>query len=135
MAHFELNPGERVFTDASRFAIQGKKIKFPVHCRCILTNERFVYFDLGKMAPFYLQLGFLLRLLVKGKPVSSPLHCLKISRGIYAMNKRLLSISAEDGYEILLENFDKTFEWFQNALLQNGSNLIQTGEEEWRISV
>jgi len=134
MARFELNPGEQVFSDTSRYAIQGKKVKFPVHCRCIVTNQRFVYFDLGKMAPFHFQLGILLRLLVKGKPVSSPLSDIRISRGKYAKNKRLLSISAENGNEVLLDNFEKTFEWFQNALLQNGLSLMQTGEEEWRLA-
>ncbi|MCK5785549.1 MAG: hypothetical protein KAH54_03210 [Candidatus Sabulitectum sp.] len=50
MAAFELNPGERVFADTNRYTSQGKKVKFPVYCRCIVTDQRFVYFDMGRMA-------------------------------------------------------------------------------------
>lgn len=135
MAGFELNPGERVFAEAQRFTLQGSKVKFPVRCRCIVTDQRFVYFNMGKMAPFHFQLGFLLKLLIKGKPVSISLHNLKLSRGHYAKNKRTLSIAADDGEEVLLDNFDKSLEWVKNALTQNGASLTQTGEEEWRVAL
>lgn len=74
MNGFELNPGETIYTDTNRYTFQGSKIKFPVYCRCLVTDQRFVYFDMGKMAPFHFQLGFLLRMLIKGKPVSLPLR-------------------------------------------------------------
>lgn len=135
MAKFEMNPGERVFADTNRYTLQGSNVKFPVYCRCVVTDQRFVYFDMGKMAPFHFQLGFLLRLMVKGKPVSFPLHNLKLSRGHYAKNKRTLSIATDDGREVLLDNFDKSLEWLQTALQQNGVGIAQTGEEEWRVTL
>ncbi|MCD4706807.1 MAG: hypothetical protein K8S62_03620 [Candidatus Sabulitectum sp.] len=135
MASFELNPGERVFADTSRYTLQGSKMKFPVHCRCVVTDQRFVYFNMGKMAPLHFQLGFLIRMMVKGKPVSFPLHNLKLSRGHYGKNKRILSIATDSGQEVLLENFDKSLEWFQNALTGNGVSFAQTGEEEWRAAL
>jgi len=134
MAGFQLNPDERVFEDTKRFTIQGGKVKFPVRCRCIVTDQRFIYHDLGKMAPFHFQLGFLIQLLVKGKPVSLPLRNLSVSRGKYAKNKKLLRLSTEDGREILLDKFEKSLEWLKNVLSQNGVGLSQTAEEEWRIS-
>ncbi|MEA3266429.1 MAG: hypothetical protein U9P42_05730 [Candidatus Fermentibacteria bacterium] len=134
MSGFEFNPGEKVFADTSRYTLQGNKVKFPVHCRCVITDQRFVYFDMGKMAPFHFQLGSLFRLMMKGKPVSFLLQNIKLSRGKYARNKRTVSVAADDGREILLDNFDKTLQWFQNVLQQNGMNLTQTGEEEWRIT-
>lgn len=135
MAGFELNSGERVFADTHKFTLQGSKVKFPVRCRCVVTDQRFVYFDMGKMALLHFQLGFLLSMMIKGKPVSFPLHNLKLSRGHYARNKRTLSIATEDGKEVLLDNFDKSLEWVKNALTQNGVGLTQTGEEEWRVAL
>ena len=134
MAAFELNPGERVFADTNRYTFQGKKVKFPVYCRCIVTDQRFVYFDMGRMVPFYFQLGFLLRLMVKGKPVSIPLHNLKLARGKYVKNNRLLRASGEDGREVLLDRYEKSLDWIQSVLAQNGVALSRTGEEEWQVS-
>lgn len=134
MAGFELDPGETVYVDTNRYTLQGNKVKFPVYCRCILTSKRFVFFDMGKMAPFHFQLGFLLRLMVKGKPVSLPLRDLKLSRGRYAKNSKILSLSTSDGKEIFLDRYEKSLEWFREALVQNGIGLSQTAEEEWRVS-
>ncbi len=134
MSDFEIYPGERVFADTKKYTLQGNKVKFPVRCRCVITDQRFVYFDMGKMTPFHFQFGFLLRLLIKGKAVSFPLHTIKLSRGKYAKNKRTVSVKDDDGREILLDNFDKTIQWFQGVLQQNGMSLNQTGEEEWRIT-
>ncbi len=86
------------------------------------------------MAPFYFQLGFLLQLLVKGKPVSLPLNNLKVSRGKYAKNTKLLLLFTEDGKEIFLDRFEKSLKWLQEILLQNGISLSQLADEEWRIS-
>lgn len=131
----EFNPGENVLIDTRRSTLQGKKIKYPVYTRCVLTDQRFVYFHLGKMAPLYLQLGILLRLLVKGNPVSLPLEGLKVSRGIYFKNKKLLELKSIDGSAVLLEKFEKSLEWFKDSLLSNGIGLTQTGEEEWQVTL
>lgn len=72
--------------------------------------------------------------MMKGKPVTFPLHSIKLSRGKYARNKKTLSVAVDDGSEILLDNFDKTLQWFQNVLQQNGMSLTQTAEEEWRVT-
>lgn len=135
MAKFQPDPDEMVFADTRRYSLQGKKIKFPVWSRCVVTNRRFVYHDLGKMAPFYMQLGFLIKLMVKGKPITLPLKDLKVSRGRYAKNSKLLSLVSQDGTELLLDRFEKSLEWFQGVLNENGVNLTQTGEEEWRVSI
>jgi hypothetical protein len=133
MAKFSPDPDERILADRSRFSLQGGKVKFPVDCRCLITDRRFVYHDLGRMAPFYFQLGILLKLLIRGRPVSLPLGGLKLSRGTYARNRKLLRISSDQGGEILLDNFDKSLEWFRRTLEENGLGLVQTGEEEWRV--
>jgi hypothetical protein len=101
----------------------------------VITDRRFVYFDLGKMAPLYLQLGFLLRMLVKGNPVSLPLEGMKISRGKYAKNKKLLGLKAVDGSVVLLDRFERSLEWLKDSLMSNGIGLTQTGEEEWQITL
>jgi len=49
MAGYELNQGEKVFTDTNRFTLQGSAVKFPAYTRCIITNQRIVYYDYGKM--------------------------------------------------------------------------------------
>jgi len=87
------------------------------------------------MAPFYMQLGILIQLMMKGKPVSLPLSGLKVSRGKYARNSKLLSIATDQGAEVLLDRFDKSLEWLEELLSSNGASLTQTGEEEWRISI
>jgi len=130
----ELNSGEYILLDAKRSTLQGKKVKFPVYSRCVLTDQRFVYFDLGKMAPFHMQLGILIMLLVRGKPVSLPLEGLKVSRGKYAKNKKLLELKAIDGSAVLLNGFENSLEWFRDSLLSNGIGLSQTGSEEWRVT-
>jgi len=135
VAKFKVAPGEIVFADTYRYTIQGNKIKFPVRCRIVVTNQRIVYFDMGKMAPFYFQLGFLLQLLVKGRPVSLPLGNLKVSRGKYAKNTKLLLLSTDDGKEVFLDRFEKSFKWFQDTITQNGVGLSQLAEEEWRVSI
>jgi hypothetical protein len=132
---FELNPGENIIVDTKRSSLQGKKVKFPVHSRCILTDQRFVYFDLGKMAPFHMQLGILIMLLIKGNPVSLTLEGLKISRGKYAKNTKLLELKAIDGSVVLLNRFERSLEWFRDSLLGNGIGLTQTGEEEWQVTI
>jgi len=131
----ELNPGENILVDVKRSTLQGKKIKFPVFSRCVLTNQRFVYFDLGKMAPFQTQLGILIMMFVKGNPVSIPLEGLKVSRGKYVKNSKLLELKAIDGSAVLLNRFEKSLEWFRDSLMSNGIGLNQTGEEEWQISI
>ena len=131
----ELNPGETVLVDTRRSTLQGKKVKFPVYTRCILTDRRFIYFHLGRMAPLYLQLGFLLQLLFKGNPVYLPLEGLKVSRGKYARNTKLLELKGIDGSEVLLNGFEKSLEWFRYSLMSNGIGLNQTGEETWQIEI
>jgi len=133
MAKFQPDPDEMVFADTSRYTLQGARVKFPVRCRCVVTNRRFVYHDLGKMAPFHMQLGILIQLLVKGKPVSLPLRNLKVSRGKYARNSKLLSLSTDDGSEILLDSYAKSLEWLQGVLADNGIGMRQTAGEEWRV--
>ncbi len=133
MPKFTPDPDEQVFADRRRYTLQGGKIKFPVDCRCVLTNRRFVFHDLGKMALLYTQLGILLKLLIRGKPVSLPFGTVTVSRGTYARNSRLLEVSSDDGSTVLLDNFDKSLEWMRSALEENGMGLIQTGEEVWRL--
>ncbi len=133
MAEFELNQGEKVFADTNRFTLQGSEVKFPAYTRCIITNQRFVYFDYGKMAALHLFLG-LVRYFVKGKPVRFPLNEVKLCRGRYARNTRTLSISVADGRKILFDDFDKTLHWLKTVLEHNGMSLLQTGEEKWRIN-
>ncbi|RKZ07649.1 hypothetical protein DRQ25_11045 [Candidatus Fermentibacteria bacterium] len=130
----ELYPGENILVDTKRSTLQGKKVKFPVYSRCVLTDQRFVYFDLGKMAPFHMQLGILIMLLVKGNPVSFPLEGLRACRGKYARNKKLLELKAIDGSVVLLNSFEKSLEWFRDSLLSNGIGLSQAGEEEWQVT-
>lgn len=135
MASFRPDPDERVFTDTKRYTLQGKKVKFPVRSRIVVTDRRFGFHDLGKMAPFQMQMGILIQLMVKGKPVSLPLNGLKVSRGKYARNTKLLMLSTDDGQEVLLDRFDKSLEWLRDVLAQGGAGLSQTAEEEWRISI
>ncbi len=133
-AKMELNPGENILLDSKRYALQGKKVKFPVYTRCIVTDQRFIYFDLGKMAPFHMQLGFLIRLMVKGKPVSLPLEGLKVGRGTYFKNKKILELKAIDGTTVLLDKFERSLDWLKEVLLSNGIGLSQIGEEEWQVT-
>lgn len=133
MPKFTPDPDEQVFADRRRYTLQGGKIKFPVDCRCVLTNRRFVFHDLGKMALLYTQLGILLKLLIRGKPVSLPFGTVTVSRGTYARNSRLLEVSSDNGSTVLLDNFDKSLEWMRSALEENGMGLVQTGEEVWRL--
>lgn len=136
MAKFELDPGEITLADTKRYSLQGgEKLKFPVRSRVIVTNRRLIYFDMGKMAPFYFQLGFLLQLLIKGKPVPLELNNLKVSRGKFVKNTKLLKLSTEDGKEIFLDRFEKSFSWLQDVLAQNGIGLSQLADEEWRVSL
>jgi hypothetical protein len=135
MAKLELNPDESILADQTRCMLQGKKIKFVVWTRCVVTDQRFIWFDLGKMAAMHLQLGILLRLLIKGKPVSMPLDGLRISRGKYALNTKILTITSPDGSEVLLDRYEKTLEWLQNLLAENGMSMSQTAEEEWTIQI
>jgi len=130
----ELEPGERILEETSRFMLQGRgKLKYPVHAKCIITDRRFVYFDMGKMTPFYLQLGILIKLLVKGTPVSMPLSGLMVGRGKYYKNKKILELKTLDGTSVFLDRFEKSLDWFRGVLQNNGISLSQTGEEEWHI--
>lgn len=131
----ELNPGENILLDEKRYGLQGKRIKFPVRSRCVITDQRFINYDLGRMAPFYMQLGFLLRPLAKGKPVSLPLDGLIVRRGKYFKNSKLLELKAQDGTTVLLDRFEKSLEWLRDNLMSNGIGMDQTGEEEWRIAI
>lgn len=133
MPKFTPDPDEKVFADKRRYTLQGGRIKFPVDCRCVLTNRRFVFHDLGKMGLLYTQLGILLKLLIRGKPVSLPFGCITVTRGTYGRNNRMLLVSSDDGSAVLLDNFDKSLEWMRTALEENGMGLVQTGEEVWRL--
>jgi hypothetical protein len=134
VARFQPDPDEAVLADTRRYMLQGKKIKYPVAGRCILTNRRFVFHDLGKMAPFHMQLGVLIQLMVRGKPVAMPLEGISFSRGSYGRNRNLLKITAADSTEVIMDRFDKSLEWFRKTLEENGLSLVQTGEEEWGLS-
>lgn len=130
----ELNPGENLLVETHRFTLQGKKIKFPVHCKCFITDQRFIYHDLGKMAPFHMQFGLLIKLMVKGKPVSLPLEGLKVSRGKYGINTKIVELKALDGTTVFLDKFEKSLNWLKEVLLSNGIGLTQIGEEEWQVT-
>ncbi len=133
MGKFTPDPDERVFTEKRRYTLQGGRIKFPVDCRCILTDRRFVFHDLGKLAPLYMQLGILLKLLIRGRPVSLPYGSIKLSRGTYGRNSKMLLVASDDGNSVLLDGFDKSLEWIRTTLEENGMGLVQTGGEEWRL--
>lgn len=133
-AKIELSPGENILVDSKRSTLQGKKMKFPVHTRCIVTDQRFIYFNLGKMAPFHMQFGFLIMLLVKGKPVSLPLEGLKVGRGTYFKNKNILELKSIDGNNVLLDRFEKSLDWLKEALMPSGIGLSQIGEEKWQVT-
>ena len=133
MAKHQLQPDEKVLWEGGYYGLQGGKVKFPVSTKNVITNRRLIHYHLGKMAPFYNGLGILLRLLVNGKPMSMQLDGMKVSRGKYVKNKKLLSLKSVDGAEVLLSNFDKTLNWLRNILETNGISLTPTGEEEWRI--
>ncbi len=133
MAKHRLQPHERVLWEGRCYGLQGKKVKFPVSTRNVITNRRFIHYHLGKMAPFYTGLGILLRPLVKGRPVSLALDGMKLTRGRYARNRKLLSLRSADGTEVLLDNFEKSLEWFRSTLETNGISLTPLGDEEWRV--
>lgn len=131
---YVLDPDERELVKTNRFTLQGKgKLRYPVHTKCVLTNKRFIYHDWGKLAPFQTQMGILLRLLVKGKPVSLPLKGMRIARGKYYRNSKLLELTAPDGTTVMLDRYDKTLDWFRKSLENGGIGLSQTAEEEWHI--
>lgn len=131
----DLNLDESILLDEKRYGLQGKKIKFPVRSRCVITNQRFINYDLGKMAPLYMQLGFLIRPLVKGRPVCLPLDGLTVRRGKYFKNSKILELRAQDGTSVLLDKFEKSLEWLRDNLMSHGIGMNQTGEEEWRITI
>lgn len=133
MPGFTPDPDEKILADRRRYTLQGGRIKFPVDCRCVLTDRRFVFHDLGRMAPLYMQLGILLKLLIRGRPVSLPFGTITVSRGTYARSNRMLLLCSDDGNTVLLDNFDKSLEWMRTALEENGMGLVQTGEEVWRL--
>jgi hypothetical protein len=133
MASHELQPDERVLWEGRRFSLQGRRIKFPVSSRNVVTDRRIIHYRLGRMAPFHVSMGLLLRLLVKGKPVSLPLEGLRVYRGKYVKNNKILALRAADGTEVLLDRFEKTLDWLRNTLETNGISLSQTGEEEWEV--
>ncbi len=133
----ELEPGERILEEQSRYTLQGTgKLKYPVHTKCIITDRRFIYFDPGKGALLHSQfglLGLLLRKLAKGKPMSLPLKGMRVARGKYYRNKKILELKTLDGASIFLDRFEKSLEWFRGVLENNGVSLSQTSEEEWHI--
>lgn len=133
MAKHELQPDEKVLWEGRLYGLQGKKVKFPVRTRNVITNRRLIHNHLGRMAPFYNGLGILLRLLVKGRPVSLPLDGMRVSRGRFVKNDKLLSLRSIDGTEVLLDNFDRSFDWLRNTLETNGISLLPVGEEEWQV--
>ena len=132
-----LEPGENVLEEQYRYSLHGDgKLKQPVRTKCIITDRNFIYFDPGKGALLHSQfglLGLLLRKLAQGKPMNLPLKGMKISRGKYFKNKKLLELTSADERTILLDNFDKSLAWFRGVLENNGMSLSQTAEEEWHI--
>lgn len=133
MAKHELQPDEKVLWEGRCYGLQGKKVKFPVRTRNVITNRRLIHYHLGRMAPFHNGLGILLRLLVKGRPVSLPLDGMRVSRGRFVKNDKLLSLRSVDGTEVLLDNFDRSLHWFRKTLETNGISLSPVGEEEWQV--
>jgi len=134
---YVLEPGERVLEEQSRYSLRGDgKLKTPVYTKCVVTDRRFIYFDPGKGALFHSQfglLGLLLRKLAKGTPVDFSLKGMKITRGKYFKNKKLLELTSADERTILLDNYDKSLAWFRGVLENNGISMSQTAEEEWHI--
>ena len=135
MARHELQPDEKVLWEGRYYGLQGKRVKFPVSTKNVITNRRLIHYHLGKMAPLYNGLGFLLRLLVKGKPISLPLDGMMVSRGKYVKNNKLLSLQTADGTQVLLNNFEKSLDWFRSTLEASGISLSPLGEEEWQVKV
>ena len=132
-----LEPGERVLEEQPRYSLHGDgKLKHPVRTKCVITDRNFIYYDPGKGALLHSQfglLGLLLRKLAQGKPVNLPLKGMKVARGKYFKNKKLLELTSVDEKTILLDNFDKSLSWFRGVLESNGISLSQTAEEEWHI--
>lgn len=132
-----LEHGENVLEEQFRYSLLGEgKLKQPVRTKCVITDRNFIYFDPGKGALLHSQfglLGLLLRKLAQGKPVSYPLKGMKVARGKYFKNTKLLALTSTDERTILLDNFDKSLAWFRGVLESNGISLSQTAEEEWHI--
>jgi len=133
MAKHEVQPDEKVLWEGRYYGLQGKRVKFPVSTKNVITNRRLIHYHLGRMAPFYNGLGILLRLLVKGRPLSLPLDGMRVSRGRYVKNDKLLSLKAVDGTEVLLSNFDRSLDRHRNTLETNGISLSPVGEQEWQV--
>lgn len=66
--------------------------------------------------------------------MSLPLEGLKVSRGVYFKNKKLLELKTVDGTTVILERFEKSLDWLKETLLSNGFGLSQIGEEEWQVT-
>lgn len=130
MAKLELNPNEVILKEGSVSTLQGGKVKFPVSMKFHLTNQRFVYHDLGGWAPFWSSLGLLLKLLIKGKRKEFPLSGVKIERGKYVMNKDLLSLTHPDGEQVLLGGYKYWSKTITEALQPR---LTEIGPEEWIV--
>jgi hypothetical protein len=133
MAKLELDPDEQLLTEGTWGMLQGRKVKFPVWGRYVITNKRFLYQDMGKMAPMFAQLGILLRLFVRGRMVGLPLQGLRLSRGKYGLNRKILEITASDGRSVLFDRFDKALDMLRTGFETSGIGLYQTGEEEWTV--
>ena len=98
-----------------RVTLQGKMVKIPVRSRCALTGQHFIYSNL------------------RGKPIRMPLKGIVLSRGRYALNSGLLSVATPDGREALLDRYEESLAWFQNALTEHGLSMTQIGEEHWVV--
>ncbi len=134
MAKFELNSGEVLLNKGQGTFLQGDKVKAYVTTRYFLTNTRFVFHDMGGWAVWWSGLGFLLKLLIKGKRMEMPLTGLKISRGKYALNKDLVMLEDASGRQAQLSGFKRWTKLFQETFNgQNGLSMVETGTEEWAI--
>lgn len=133
MAEHRLQPGERVLWKGRRFSLQSGRLEFPVRSRNVVTDRRFIHYRLGKLAPLYVSLGLLLRLLLKGKPVSLPLEGMKVYRGKYGRNRKILAPRSQDGTEVLLDRFEKTLKWLRDTLQAHDISLAPTAGEEWEV--
>lgn len=134
MAKLELNPGEITLKKGCLNALQGGKVKFLVKMDYTLTNQRFVYHDLGGWAMLYSQVGALWQLLIKGKRKELLLSQMRIGRGKYGMNKDLMALASTDGQEVLAGGFEYVLKMLQEGLAGAPQlRLAQSGEEEWMV--
>lgn len=133
MAKIDLSPDEKVLQEGWGAMLQGGRVKFLVQSRFMLTNRRFLYYDLGGWAAVWVTLGFLLRFLIKGRLRSMDLEGLTATRGKYAANRSILRLS-QDGEEVLLHGFERWRDLFQAVLVtQPDLHMEQVEAEEWVV--